>query len=58
MCKEDIEEATDIILNSIIKSELSIYTKVELMINLRKFLENYNENIILLKINEDKEKCK
>ena len=48
MTKEELEEATDIILDSIITSNLSNYTKIELMINLKKFLENYKENIRIL----------
>ena len=54
MVKEEIEEATEIILKSLIDSDLSVYTKVELMINLKKFFENYNKNIMLLKLNEEK----
>lgn len=52
MTKEELEEAADIILDTIITSNLSNYTKIELIINLRKFLENYRENIKILRNNE------
>lgn len=52
MTKEELEEATDIILNSIIDSKLDNYTKVELLINLKNFLFNYDENIKILRNNE------
>ena len=48
MSQEELEEATDIILKTLSESSLPNYTKVELMINLRKFFEHYNENIRLL----------
>lgn len=48
MTKEELEEATDIILESLMTSNLPNYTRVELMINLKKFLENYRENIKIL----------
>lgn len=49
MNKEELEEATDIILNSIIESKLDNYTKVELLINLKNFLSNYESNINYLR---------
>lgn len=49
MNKEELEEATDIILNSIIESKLDNYTKIELLINLKNFLCNYENNISYLR---------
>ena len=48
MSNEELEEVTDLLINTVIKSELNNYTKIELMINLRLFFENYDENIRLL----------
>lgn len=45
MTKEELEESTDIILDSITTSNLSNYTKLELLINLKTFLKNYEVNI-------------
>lgn len=45
MTKEELEYATDIIIDRIIESELSNYTKIELMINLKTFLKDYENNI-------------
>lgn len=45
MTKEELEIATDIILDRIIESDLSNYTKIELMINLKTFLKDYEVNI-------------
>ena len=50
MTKEELEEATEIILDSIMNSNLSNYTKIELLINLRHFLnpQDYKRNIAVL----------
>lgn len=48
MTKEELEIATDIILDRIINSDLANYTKIELMINLKTFLKDYENNIIEL----------
>lgn len=45
MTKEELEEATDIIIDKIVSSNLPNYTKVELMINLKTFLSDYENNI-------------
>lgn len=45
MTKEELEYATDIILDRIINSDLANYTKIELMINLKTFLKDYENNI-------------
>ena len=58
MTKEELEEATDIILDRIITSDLSNYTKLELMINLKKFFENYQDNIRTLDKIEKMKKLK
>lgn len=49
MNKEELCEVTEIILDSIITSELNNYIKIEMMINIKKFLENYEENIKILR---------
>lgn len=49
MNKEEIEEAFDIIIDAISKSNLSNYTKVELMINIKLFMENYDKSIRILR---------
>ncbi|MBR4003568.1 MAG: hypothetical protein IKI95_05910 [Clostridia bacterium] len=58
MSNEEIEEATDLVINAIIKSELNNYTKLELMVNLRTFFENYENNIRLLRKGIEDEKKK
>ena len=47
MKKESLEEALDLIIDSIDKSNIDIVDKVELMINLKEFLNilSYEENI-------------
>lgn len=54
MEQKDIEQASDIILNSIMTSDLEPQIKIELLVNMRLFFENYNENIIVL--NETKKR--
>ena len=58
MNQEELEEVTNILINSIESSNLSLYLKVELMINLRTFLSNYENNIKLLKKLETIKKIK
>ena len=48
MEQEQIEQAADIIINSISRSSLDNYTKLELLINLRLFFKDYDKNIRLL----------
>lgn len=48
MSNEEIDETLDLILNAIMHSDLNNYTKLELIVNLRTFFENYNENINIL----------
>ena len=52
MSTDEIEQALEIIVDSISRSSLDNYTKLELLINLRLFFENYNENIRLLRESE------
>lgn len=57
MKKESLEEALDVIIDSIDKSDIDIVDKVELMINLKEFLNkiSYEENIkTLMKGKNDK----
>lgn len=56
MTKEELEEATEIILDSIMNSNLSNYTKIELLINMKTFLKDYKENINILSKEEVKKK--
>ena len=58
MNNEEIEEAFEVILESIMNSNLKLYSKLELVINLRKFFENYTNNINLLRENDKKEVLK
>lgn len=52
MSKEELEEALDIIVDSICKSKMNNYAKIELMMNLKKFFENYDKNIRTLRESE------
>lgn len=45
MQKESIEEAIEICINNIHNSNINIVDKMELLINVRTFLENYDEMI-------------
>ena len=56
MTKEELEEATEIILDSIMNSNLFNYTKIELIINMKTFLKDYKENINILSKEEVKKK--
>ena len=56
MTKEELEYATDIILDRIVESDLSNYTKLELLINMKTFLKNYQDNIIELNKIEKRKK--
>lgn len=53
MQKESIEEAIDICLTNIQNSNINIVDKLELLINVKNFLENYDE-MIKVKV---KKKC-
>lgn len=48
MSTDEIEQALEIIVDSISRSSLDNYTKLELLINLKLFFEDYNKNIRLL----------
>lgn len=45
MQKESIEEAIEICINNIHNSNINIVDKMELLINIKTFLENYDEMI-------------
>ena len=45
MQKESLEEAIKVIIESIEKLNINIYDKLELMLNIYHFLDNYNENV-------------
>lgn len=49
MNEKELEDITNLLLECIDSSNLDLYVKVELMINLKTFLSNYEENIKLLK---------
>lgn len=49
MSNDDLEECIDIIVKAISESKLDNYVKLEMMINLKLFLENYENNIRLLR---------
>ncbi|MBQ9012849.1 MAG: hypothetical protein IJ094_04710 [Bacilli bacterium] len=49
MSNEELEIVSDLIFNSIVNSKISVYLKLELLNNLKLFLENYNENINVLR---------
>ena len=48
MEQQQIEQASDLIIDTIANSNLDSCTKLELLINMKNFFENYNENIKLL----------
>lgn len=48
MEQQQIEKASDLILDSIINSNLDKFTKLELLINMKLFFEDYNKNIKIL----------
>ena len=49
MKPESIEETQKMITEALIKSNINIYDKMELMLNLFNFLNEYDENIKILK---------
>lgn len=48
MEQQKIEQATDVVIDAITNSNLDNLTKMELLINMRAFFEDYNKNINLL----------
>lgn len=59
MSNDDLEECIDILVKAISESKLDNYVKLEMMINLKLFLENYENNIrILRKGNRNENKIK
>lgn len=49
MLNESLEEVEDLIIKSLEKSDIPLYDKLELLLNLRLFLEDYENNIKVLK---------
>jgi len=49
MEKESLEKATDIIVRYVELANIPVYDKVELLINLRLFLKDYDKNIKILR---------
>ena len=45
MQKESLDQAIKVILESIERLEIDNYDKLELMLNIYHFLENYHENV-------------
>ena len=58
MEQQQIEQASDLIIDTIANSNLDSYTKMELLINMRKFFEDYNNNILILNQNTIKDHFK
>lgn len=56
MSNEELNEATSIIIKALSESSLNGYAKIELMINLKKFLEDYDKNIQVLRVEDKKKK--
>lgn len=49
MSNEELNEATEVIINALMNSELNNYAKLELMLNLRRFLADYDKNVSILR---------
>lgn len=49
MREEILEKITDSIMKTIENEDISTYEKVELMLNLKQFLKDYNQNIRILR---------
>lgn len=56
MEKESLEKVTDIIIRYIELANIPLYDKVELLLNLRLFLKDYDKNIKILgkEVNNEK----
>ena len=54
MSIEEINEATEVIIKAISDSKINNYAKLELMLNLRMFLANYDKNIDILRKEQKK----
>lgn len=57
MQKESIEEAIRITVDNIQYSNINIVDKVELLMNITKFLDDYENNIKILNNEKVKKKC-
>lgn len=49
MTNDSLDQALEIIIKAIEKSDISVYDKVELLININLFLKDYDNNIKVLK---------
>lgn len=49
MTSDSLDQALEIIIKAIEKSDISVYDKVELLININLFLKDYEDNIKVLK---------
>ena len=49
MEKESLEKATDIIVRYVELANIPVYDKVELLLNLKLFLKDYDKNIKILR---------
>lgn len=56
MTIEEINEATEILIKALMDSELNNYIKLELLLNLRMFLGNYDKNVEILRAEDKKRK--
>lgn len=48
MTEKSINQAKDIIVNALMNSNIDSYDKIELVMNIIKFLDDYKDNIITL----------
>lgn len=53
MLEDSIEKINNIIIKSIEISDIPLYDKLELLLNLKLFLEDYDNNIKVLKRSKD-----
>lgn len=49
MSIEELNEATEVIINALMNSQLNNYAKLELMFNLKRFLADYDKNVSILR---------
>ena len=55
MQKESLEKAKEVIISSLEISNIELYDKVELIVNLKTFLDNYDNDIkVLRRVKNDK----
>ena len=55
MQKESLEKAKEVIISSLEITNIELYDKVELIVNLKTFLDNYDNDIkVLRRVKNDK----